>query len=89
MSKKKLNFFFWTGSCCGRRPEADDERSLCSNRKAFKGSVFTMKTLVFSFVLPLEDCETEISITGGISGDSLRQRNEFIFYISEYVLYRI
>ena len=38
---------FLTGSCCGRRPEADDERSLCSNRKAFKGSVFTMKTLVF------------------------------------------
>ena len=41
------------------------------------------------FLLLLEDCETEISITGGISGDSLRQRNEFIFYISEYVLYRI
>ena len=47
-------------------------------QEGLQGEGFYNENLGFSFVLPLEDCETEISITGGISGDSLRQRNQLI-----------
>ena len=76
---KEIDFLFWTGSW----PDANDERRLYSNRKAYKGSVFTMKTLIFYW--PLEACDTEISISGGSSGDSLHNRTEFSFYVSEKI----
>ena len=42
-----------------------------------------MKTLIFFW--PLEACDTEISISGGSSGDSLHNRTEFSFYVSEKI----
>ena len=67
-------------------------RDVCAATERLTKVVFLQWKPWFSW--PLEACDTEISISGGSSGDSLHNRTEFSFYVSEkiyhiYVLYRI